>query len=68
MFTREEVIEAMEQCLNEKEKEKEILSARWGITTGISIRFEEINEIYGITIEQMRDIERRVSQHIKEYR
>ncbi|MCB8818533.1 hypothetical protein [Desulfosporosinus shakirovi] len=66
MFTREEVIEAMEQCLNEKEKE--ILSARWGITTGISIRFEEINEVYGITIEQMRDIERRVSLHIKEYR
>ncbi|MEA4901743.1 hypothetical protein [Desulfitobacterium sp.] len=63
MFTRDEVIEAMEQCLSEKEGE--ILSARWGVDNGIPLKVEELKESYGITIKQMRDIEKRVSQYIR---
>ncbi|MHB1653697.1 MAG: sigma factor-like helix-turn-helix DNA-binding protein [Desulfitobacteriaceae bacterium] len=53
----------MEQCLNEKEKE--ILSARWGIHNGITVRVEELKEMYGITIDQIRDIERKILRYIE---
>ena len=62
MLSKDKVIEAMAKCLNEKEKE--ILSARWGINNGIPIRIEELKEIYGITIEQLRDIEKKVLLYI----
>ncbi|WP_041276038.1 hypothetical protein [Desulfosporosinus acidiphilus] len=58
MLSKEKVIEAMAKCLNEKERE--ILSARWGLENGITIRIEELKEIYGITIDQLRDIERKI--------
>ena len=64
MLSKEKVIEAMAKCLNEKERE--ILSARWGLENGITIRIEELKEIYGITIEQLRDIERKIILYIKE--
>jgi DNA-directed RNA polymerase sigma subunit (sigma70/sigma32) len=64
MLSKEEVIEAMEKCLNEKERE--ILSARLGLENGITIRIEELKEIYGITREQLRDIERKIILYIKD--
>ncbi|WP_088226788.1 sigma factor-like helix-turn-helix DNA-binding protein [Desulfosporosinus sp. FKB] len=64
MLSKDKVIEAMPKCLNEKEKE--ILSERWGLNNGIPKRIEELKEIYGITIEQLRNIERKIILYMKE--
>lgn len=66
MFTREEAIEAVQQCLNEEEQE--ILKARWGIDTGIPVCIENLKSMFGITIEQLREIEKKVSLYIRNSR
>lgn len=63
MFTRERVVEAMGRCLDEKERQ--ILGARFGIETGISMPLQAVCSQYGITVDELRQMEKKVLEQIK---
>lgn len=65
MYTREQILEAVENCLNETER-KTIIS-RFGLEDGITRSLSEIQTNLGVSREQVREIEKKVLNFIKEH-
>jgi RNA polymerase primary sigma factor len=59
----EELLDLLGKAL--KDKEKDILCRRFGITTGKMETLEEIGEDYGVTRERVRQIEERALKKLK---
>lgn len=51
MYTGERIVDAIENCLNEREQQ--IIKTRFGIDDGIPVRLEEIELIFGASREQL---------------
>ncbi|WP_416337015.1 sigma factor-like helix-turn-helix DNA-binding protein [Desulfitobacterium sp.] len=65
MYTREQVVNAIENCLNKNERE--IIMIRFGIEDGITTSLNEIESRFGISREQVREIEKKVLIYIGEH-
>lgn len=65
MYTPEQMLEAIEKCLTADEQE--ILKTRFGLGGGIPVPLPEINKIYGVTNEQVREMEKRVFRYLRSY-
>ncbi|MCO1604645.1 sigma factor-like helix-turn-helix DNA-binding protein [Desulfosporosinus nitroreducens] len=65
MYTREQVLEAIDNCLDEKERE--VIITRFGLKDGISRPLSEIQTRLGVSREQVRKIEKKVFDYIKEH-
>jgi RNA polymerase primary sigma factor len=65
MYTREQVLEAIENCLDENERE--VIIIRFGLKDGIPRPLSEIQARLGVSREQVRKIEKKVFDYIKEH-
>lgn len=65
MYTREQILDAVENCLGENDRQ--IIISRFGIEDGITRSLSEIEMTFGITREQVREIEKKVLNYIKEH-
>ena len=65
MYTREQIIKAIENCLNECEQQ--IIKTRFGIDDGITVPLDEIESIFKTSREEVHKIERRVLMYVKSH-
>lgn len=63
MYTREQVIEAIENCLNEREQQ--IIKTRFGVDDGVTVPLDEIESMFKVSREEVRKIEKRVLTYVK---
>lgn len=63
MYTREQIIEAIEHCLNEGEQQ--IIKTRFGIDDGVTASLSEIEIRFRVSREQVCEIEKRVLSYIR---
>lgn len=63
LYTREQIIEAIVNCLNEQEQQ--IINTRFGVYDGATVPLDKIESMYGVTREEVRRIEKRVLDYIK---
>ena len=63
MYTREQIIEAIENCLNEREQQ--IIKTRFGIEDGVTASLSEIESRFGVSRKQVREIEKQVLSYIR---
>ena len=66
MYTREQIVDAIEYCLDESEQK--IIETRFGIENGITETLTEIELRFGVSREQVRGIEKKVLTYLKEHR
>lgn len=59
----DEIINAINQCLNEKERK--IIKSRFGICTEVSLTIEEVCGKFNITNKELREIERKILSYLK---
>ena len=65
MYTREQIVDAIENCLDESERK--IIRTRFGIQDGITTTLNEIELKFGVEREQVREIEKKVLTYLKKY-
>ncbi|MBC2724710.1 sigma factor-like helix-turn-helix DNA-binding protein [Desulfosporosinus sp.] len=65
MYIREQVVDAIENCLDEGERK--IIRTRFGIDDGIPKTLIEIEVRFGVDREQVREIEKKVRTYLKEH-
>lgn len=59
LYTREQIIEAIENCLNEREQQ--IINTRFGVYDRVTVPLDEIESMYGVTREESCLILRKLS-------
>lgn len=64
MYTKEQIVKAMEICL--MNNEREIISARFGLNDGIPRTLSDIQINFGVTREEVRAIEKKVLVYLQE--
>lgn len=65
MYTREQIVNAIENCLDESERK--IIKTRFGIEDGITRTLNEIELKFGVEREKVREIETKVLTYLKEH-
>lgn len=65
MFTRERILDAVENCLDGSERQ--VIISRFGLYDGITRSLSEIQTSLGVSCEQVREIETKVLDYIKEH-
>lgn len=65
MYTREQIVDATENCLGESERK--IIKTRFGVEDGVTATLDEIRLKFGAGREQVREIERKVLNYLKEH-
>ena len=65
MYIRDQVVNAIENCLDEGERK--IIRTRLGIEDGMPKTLIEIEVRFGIYREQVREIEKKVLTYLKEH-
>ncbi|MDD2212634.1 MAG: sigma factor-like helix-turn-helix DNA-binding protein [Desulfitobacteriaceae bacterium] len=65
MYTRDQILKAVKNCLDESERK--VIISRFGIEDGITRSLSEIQTCLGVSREQVREIEKKVLNYIKEY-
>ena len=65
MYTPEQIVDAVEYCLDESEKK--IIKARFGIEDGITKSLIEIELRFGVSRGQVRGIEKKVLTYLKKH-
>ncbi|WP_042338885.1 sigma factor-like helix-turn-helix DNA-binding protein [Desulfosporosinus youngiae] len=65
MYTREQVLDAIENCLNGSERQ--VIITRFGIEDGVTKSLSDIESIFGVSREQVCEIEKKVLRYIKEH-
>ena len=65
MYTREQIIKAIENCLNEHEQQ--IIKTRFGIDDGVTVPLNEIESLFKVSREEVRKIEKRVLIYVKSH-
>jgi len=65
VYTREQILVAVENSLDASERQ--VIISRFGIEDGITRSLSEIEMRYGVTREQVREIEKKVLNYIKEH-
>lgn len=65
MYTRDQILKAVENCLDESERK--VIISRFGIEDGITRSLSEIQTCFGVSREQVREIEKKVLNYIKEH-
>jgi len=63
MYSRKEIINAINNCLNENEQKT--ISARFGVGQEKSCTLNEIESIFNITREQYIEIEKKVLTYLR---
>lgn len=63
MYTREQIVDAIESCLDESERK--IIKARFGLEDGLTMTLDDIVLRFGAGREQVREIEKKVLTHLK---
>lgn len=63
MYTREQILNAIENCLDKNEQQ--VIISRVGIEDGITMSLSEIELRFGVSREQIREIEKKVLNYIK---
>lgn len=59
MYTRERILDAVENCLGENDRQ--IIISRFGIEDGSTRTLSEIEMTFGVTRKQVREIPKRLS-------
>ena len=65
MYTREQIMDAVENCLDESERQ--VIMTRFGIEDEKTTTLTEIELKLGVSPEQVREIESKVLIYIKEH-
>jgi len=65
LYTREQIMDAVENCLDESERQ--VIMTRFGIEDEKTTTLTEIELKLGVSREQVREIERKVLSYIKEH-
>jgi len=65
LYTREQIADAIENCLDESERK--IIKTRFGIEAGVTATLDEIGLKFGAGREQVREIEKKVLDYLKEH-
>ncbi|SDH43795.1 sigma factor-like helix-turn-helix DNA-binding protein [Desulfosporosinus hippei] len=65
MYTRKQIMNAIENCLDESESK--IIKTRFGIEDGLTVRLNEIEIKLGVKKEQVREIEKKVLKYLKKH-
>lgn len=65
MYSREQIVNASEKCLDESERK--IIRARFGLEDGITTTLNEIKLRFGVEREQVREIEKKMLMYLKEH-
>ncbi|MEA4901745.1 sigma factor-like helix-turn-helix DNA-binding protein [Desulfitobacterium sp.] len=63
MFSSEEVLLAIKQCLSNEEAE--IIKARFGLDNGITLTLAEIESRFGISRSNYHEIEKRMLNYLR---
>jgi DNA-directed RNA polymerase, sigma subunit (sigma70/sigma32) len=63
LYTREQILNAIENCLDGSERQ--VIITRFGIEDGITMSLREIELRFGVSREQIREIEKKVLNYIK---
>ncbi|CAA7601947.1 RNA polymerase sigma factor, region 3/4 [Acididesulfobacillus acetoxydans] len=63
MYTREQIVAAVENCLSEREQQ--IIKTRFGLDSGVTVTLAEIELIYGLTREQVRLLEKQLLTYVR---
>lgn len=63
MYTKEQVREAIENCLTKNEQE--IITSRFGLNDGMPWTLNDIQINFGVTREEVRAIEKKVLVYLK---
>jgi len=65
VYTREQILVAVANCLDASEQQ--VIISRFGIEDGITRSLNEIEMRFGVTRAQVREIEKKVLNYIKEH-
>ncbi|MCB8818532.1 sigma factor-like helix-turn-helix DNA-binding protein [Desulfosporosinus shakirovi] len=65
MYTQEQIIEAIENCLDAKEQQ--VIVERFGLEDGITRSLSEIELRFGLPREQVRKIEKKVLDYVRSH-
>ena len=63
MYTREQIVDALENCLDENERK--MIKARFGVEDGLTTTLDDIVLRFGAGREQVREIEKKVLTYLK---
>lgn len=63
MYSKEEIEQAITECLDEWEQK--IIRTRFGLDNGVTSSLEQLQEGFGVTREQVRDIEKKVLRFLR---
>lgn len=63
MYTRDQILKAVENCLDESERK--VIFSRFGIEDGITRSLSEIQSCLGVSREQVREIEKKMLNYIR---
>lgn len=64
MYTRDQIVNAIENCLDESERK--VIKTRFGVEDGITTSLSEIELKFGVEREKVREIEKKVLMYLKE--
>ncbi|WP_434512140.1 sigma factor-like helix-turn-helix DNA-binding protein [Desulfitobacterium sp. AusDCA] len=65
MYTREQILDAVENGLDGNERQ--VIVSRFGLEDGVTRTLSEIQTSLGVTREQVREIEKKVLGYLKEH-
>jgi DNA-directed RNA polymerase sigma subunit (sigma70/sigma32) len=63
MHSKEEIEQAITECLDEWEQK--IIRTRFGLDNGMTSSLKQLQERFGVTREQVRDIEKKVLRFLR---
>jgi len=63
VYSKEEIEQAITECLDEWEQK--IIRTRFGLDNGVTSSLEQLQEGFGVTREQVRDIEKKVLRFLR---
>jgi len=65
LYTQEQIIDAIENCLDTKEHQ--VIVKRFGLEDGITRSLSEIELRFGLSREQVRKIEKKVLDYVRSH-
>ena len=65
LYTQEQIIDAIENCLDTKEQQ--VIVKRFGLEDGITRSLSEIELRFGLSREQVRKIEKKVLDYVRSH-
>lgn len=65
MYTLEQIVDAIENCLDERERK--IIKTRFGVEDGLTTTLDEIELRFGTGRKQVRELEKKVLTYLKEH-